>query len=73
MDTATVTERVPPVTFGPPGDRVAAVWVNGRPAGRIQRFQDTECWTYDHNGTSLVGPRDELQQQLRRHYGRQTG
>lgn len=71
METATVTERVPTVTFGAPDERVTRVWVNGRPAGPMQRYQNTDYWTYDHNGTSLVGLRDELQQQLQRHYGRQ--
>ena len=41
---------------------------NGEPAGTIRRFSRFECdaWTYDHGGTSLVGPLAEVKATLKR-------
>lgn len=57
-----------PVTFGQPDGRAAEVLVNGQAAGRMERYQDTSFWTYDHNGTSLVGLHRDLRRQIQRHY-----
>ena len=54
------------VSFKINGD-VAEVSLNGQPAGRIERFAGTsdDVWTYDANGTSLVGPLNEVQKTIR--------
>lgn len=62
------TDTAIPVTFGRPDGQTAQVWVNGRAAGLMERYQDTDYWTYDHGGTSLVGTHVELRRQIQRHY-----
>ena len=64
------TDAAIPVTFGRPDGQTAQVWVNGQAAGLMERYQDTDFWTYDHDGTSLVGTHLELRRQIQRHYRR---
>ena len=71
MSTKTETADIP-VTFGRPDGQTTPVLVNGQPAGRMERYQASNFWTYDHEGTSLVGPHLELRRQIQRHYRRRT-
>ena len=64
----TDADTIVPVIFGRPNGQTAAVWVKGLSAGHMERYQNTNYWTYDHGGTSLVGTHMELRRQIRRHY-----
>lgn len=57
------------ISFGPTDGQTMGVTRDGEPAGRIRKFGRFECeaWTYDHDGTSLVGPLSEVKATLRRH------
>lgn len=68
MHHTTDADTIIPVIFGRPDGQTAEVWVNGRLAGRMERYQETNYWTYDHGGTSLVGTHMELRRQIQRHY-----
>lgn len=68
----TEADTIIPVIFGRPNGQTTDVWVNGQAAGRMERYQNTNFWTYDHGGTSLVGTHMELRRQIRRHYQTRT-
>ena len=69
MTSNTETAAIP-VAFGQSYGQTVEVRVNGQAAGRMERCQATSFWTYDHGGTSLVGPHLELRRQIQRHYRR---
>ncbi len=49
----------------------AAVTIDNRPSGSIKRYH-RDIWTYDHAGTSFVGPIMELKQAIRRAHSTKT-
>ena len=53
----TEADTIIPVIFGRPNGQTTDVWVNGQAAGRMERYRNTNFWTYDYGRHRRAGQR----------------